>query len=199
MVNSEYAYYLRDRDGDGKTDKSNSTDVDSIRHATWDIVMAGGYFVTGFGTTYFGGNRDPGPFDVDVAKNDVWEDDLRHVRSFFADLEWWRLQPSDELITAEVERGPDRSLKWLALPPAVAYWALADPGRLYLVYVRGHAGRFNLSLGSRPGGKLRDLAIRSPHGPVRRRRSAHRPNDGCVGSAGQEGLGVCRQSQEVTP
>ena len=61
VVNGEYGYYLRDQDGNEIPDKSNSTSLKSIRFASWDIVMAGGYFVTGFGTTYFGGYRDPAP------------------------------------------------------------------------------------------------------------------------------------------
>ena len=73
VVNSEYGYFLRDQSGDGVPDKDNSTSAAAMRHATWDIIMAGGYVVTGFGTTYFGGHRDPGPFDLDAKKNDVWE------------------------------------------------------------------------------------------------------------------------------
>ena len=83
VVNSEYGYFLRDQSGDGVPDKDNSTSADAMRHATWDIVMAGGYVVTGFGTTYFGGNRDPGPFDLDARKNDVWEAQLGHLRRVF--------------------------------------------------------------------------------------------------------------------
>ncbi len=50
VVNSEYGYHLRDQDGDGVPDKDNSTSLEAIRHATWDVVMAGGYVVTGFET-----------------------------------------------------------------------------------------------------------------------------------------------------
>ena len=53
--------------------------VEAMRHATWDIVMAGGYFVTGFGATYFGGGRDPGVFQVAAAKHRDWEQQIRHV------------------------------------------------------------------------------------------------------------------------
>lgn len=49
VVNAEYGYFLRDQNGDGVPDKDNSTSLESMRHATWDIVMAGGYVVTGFG------------------------------------------------------------------------------------------------------------------------------------------------------
>ena len=34
VVNSEYAYYLRDQDEDGMCDKQNSASLDEIRHAT---------------------------------------------------------------------------------------------------------------------------------------------------------------------
>jgi hypothetical protein len=59
-VNSEYGYFLRDQSGDSVPDKDNSTSARQC-HASWDIAMAGGYIVTGFGTTYFGSSRDPGP------------------------------------------------------------------------------------------------------------------------------------------
>ncbi|MCP5115045.1 MAG: DUF4038 domain-containing protein, partial [bacterium] len=99
VVNSEYGYYLRDSDGDGAPDKSNSFNADDMRHASWDIVTAGGYLVTGFGTTYFGGHRDPGPFDVDTPRNDDWEEQIGHIRRFLTALDWWRFIPADELIS----------------------------------------------------------------------------------------------------
>jgi hypothetical protein len=137
VVNSEYGYYLRDQNGDGVPDKDNSTSLESMRHATWDILMAGAYAVTGFGTTYFGGHRDPGPFDVDAAKNTEWERQVGVLARFFTNLEWWKLEPQDELLRSPAPRGPDtRHLQRLA-PPAAAYWALAEPGRQYVVYVRG--------------------------------------------------------------
>ena len=61
VVNSEYAYYLRDADEDGVVDKHNSQRLDVTRHATWDIVMGGGYAVSGFGSTYMGGLRKQMP------------------------------------------------------------------------------------------------------------------------------------------
>lgn len=132
VVNSEYAYYLRDANGDGVVDKKNSATLEEIRHATWDIVMAGGYFVTGWGTTYFGGQRDPGPFNPDDPKNDVWEDDVQHIRTFFTDLEWWTLEPSDGLVSG----------------PGTEY-ALAELGQQYVAYTRDGNG-VNLSLGNVP-------------------------------------------------
>ena len=107
VVNSEYAYYLRDQAGDGICDKQNSADIDTIRHSTWDIVMAGGYFITGWGNTYFGGNRNPKPFDVDAPEDDDWEDQVQHVIGFFKDVIWWKLRSNDDLIVADVPRGED--------------------------------------------------------------------------------------------
>jgi hypothetical protein len=96
VVNSEYGYHLRDQSGDGVPDKDNSTSTTAIRRSSWDIVMAGGYLVTGFGTTYFGGNRDPGPFNLDASKNDEWEQQIGYIRQSFADLEYWKLAKGDQ-------------------------------------------------------------------------------------------------------
>ena len=161
VVNSEYGYFLRDRDGDGLVDKDNSFDVDSIRHASWDVAMAGGYLVTGFGTTYFGGNRDPGPFDLNAAKNDPWEEQIQHLREFFTSLEWWKLEPHDELIKGPFERDGDgrsrtekngRRVSVIA-PPKRTYWLLADPGKTYVAYVRGGEGPFEISVPTSRSGK----------------------------------------------
>ena len=98
VVNAEYGYYLRDQNGDGIPDKDNGTSLESMRHATWDIVMAGANVVTGFGTTYFGGHRDPGPFDLDAAKNKEWEKQVGVLAQLFTSLEWWTLEPHDDLV-----------------------------------------------------------------------------------------------------
>jgi hypothetical protein len=147
VVNSEYGYYLRDRDGDGVPDKDNSTSLAAIRHATWDIVMAGGYAVTGFGTTYFGGNRDPGPFDLDAEKNDAWEAQLGHLRRVLTGCQWWKLEPHDERLQCVTPRGRDRSELKMIAPPAATYWCLAEPGQQYVVYVRGVTQPLRLQLG----------------------------------------------------
>ncbi len=161
VVNSEYGYFLRDRDGDGLVDKSNSFDLESIRHASWDIAMAGGYLVTGFGTTYFGGNRDPGPFDLHAKKNDPWEKEIQHLRSFFANLEWWKLEPHDELIKGPFERDGDGAKRAegkgpkvsVIAPPKRTYWLLADPGKTYVAYVRGGEGPWEIALGDSGAGE----------------------------------------------
>jgi hypothetical protein len=137
VVNSEYGYHLRDQSGDGIPDKDNSTSLAAIRNATWDIVMAGGYVVTGFGTTYLGGGRDPGPFDLTAAKNKAWEEQIGHIQAIFGQMEWWKLQPHDELLSCQTPRGKDsREFNHIA-PPHETYWCLAEPGRQYLIYARG--------------------------------------------------------------
>ncbi|MGH8248989.1 MAG: hypothetical protein ACREUU_21490, partial [Gammaproteobacteria bacterium] len=154
VVNSEYGYHLRDQNGDGIPDKDNSTSLESIRHATWDIVMAGGYAVTGFGTTYFGGNRDPGSFDIEAGKNKPWEAQIGYIKQLFAGMEWWRLQPHDELLRCATPRGADtRQLERLA-PPATTYWCLAEPGKQYALYARGLKESIALSVGD-GGARLR--------------------------------------------
>jgi len=147
VVNAEYGYHLRDQTGDGVPDKDNSTSLEAIRHATWDIVMAGGYVVTGFGTTYFGGNRDPGPFDLDAAKNKPWEAQIGYIKKAFTGLDWWKLASHDELLKCSKARGNDRHELNHIAPPVTTYWCLAEPGKQYILYARGLAQSLELSLG----------------------------------------------------
>jgi hypothetical protein len=160
VVNSEYGYFLRDQDGDGKPDKANSYSVDDMRMASWDIAMAGGYLVTGFGTTYFGGRRDPGPFDLNAPKNRAWEEQIGNLKKFFEGFEWWKLVPSDQLLSSPAERSADfeepaQTGRGRDLHPAkTTYWALSEPGRTYIAYVRGVTGPVRLDLAAR-GGKFR--------------------------------------------
>ncbi|MCC6859042.1 MAG: DUF4038 domain-containing protein [Bryobacterales bacterium] len=154
VVNSEYGYLLRDADGDGRPDKDNSYTTEDMRFASWDIAMAGAYLVTGFGTTYFAGHRDPGPFDVDTARNDEWEAQAGHLRRFFGALAWWKLVPADALLSAKEPRGADRPFERGGKPvgvrpPDTAYWALAAPGETYVVYVRGIRAPVTLETGAR--------------------------------------------------
>ncbi len=131
VVNAEYGYYLRDQNGDGVVDKPNSASLSEIRHATWDIAMAGGGFVTGFGTTYYGGVRDPGPFDVDAPKNDDWEEDVQWIKKFFTGHEWWKLVPADSSMTGKGTK-----------------YVLREISRQYLAYVRDGGGGVRLNLGA---------------------------------------------------
>jgi len=151
VVNSEYGYFLRDSNFDGVVDKNNSFSADSMRHATWDIIMAGGYPVTGYGTTYMGGNRDEGPFNVDDPRNDIWERQYHVPQRFLSRLEWWKLQPQDDWISSSTPRSSDRNVRLgsrtLLAPPKTAYWLLAEPGTQYVVYVRGLKDEVTIDLG----------------------------------------------------
>jgi hypothetical protein len=124
VVDAEYAYYLRDQDYDGIVDKPHSHTRDSFRRASWAIVMGGGYFVTGFGTTYFGGRREVGPFLVDNPRHKDAVSDLDHLHKFFTSLPWWQLEPHDEQVTAN---------------GGYAY-CQAEAGKTYAIYVAGGKG-----------------------------------------------------------
>lgn len=146
LVNSEYGYYLRDSSGNGKVDKHNSFGPEDMRFATWDIIMAGAYPITGYGTTYMGGHRDPGPFNPDDPRNDVWARHYHLAQAFLADLEWWKLQPRDDKLSCAQARSSDRQVRvrmsptrtrTVRRPSLAAYWLLADTGRSYVVYARG--------------------------------------------------------------
>jgi hypothetical protein len=133
VVNGEYAYYLRDIDGDGLYDKPNSATLEQIRVASWEIVMAGGYFVTGWGNTYAGGRKDPREFEPEHPKNDPWEEDAGHIPAFFNDMEWWKLQPGNDLV-----KGGGTG------------YCLAEIGRRYVVYARGAREPWSLDTGGAP-------------------------------------------------
>jgi hypothetical protein len=156
IVNSEYGYYLRDSDYDGQVDKHNSFTADDMRHATWDIVMAGGYPITGYATTYMGGHREKGPFNVDDPRNDIWERQYHIAQRFFNELEWWKLQPHDDWLNCPTARSSDRevrlgragSKRTLRRPPKTTYWLLAEPGKQYVVYVRGLTKEVTVELNS---------------------------------------------------
>lgn len=117
--------------------------------------MAGGYVVTGFGTTYFGGNRDPGPFDIAANKNDDWEKQIGLINRYFVGLDWWRLQPHDELLACATPRDRDGRQLGRIAPPATTYWMLADPGRHYVAYARGLTSELTLDLGRYSAGQYR--------------------------------------------
>ncbi|MBA2564136.1 MAG: DUF4038 domain-containing protein [Gemmatimonadetes bacterium] len=155
VVNVEYAYFLRDltRPPNGVVDKDNSFTLADVRAASWDIAMAGGYFVTGWNGTYFGGVRGSGRFNPRAPAAAPWDDDVQHLRELFAEsgLEWWKLEPADALLTSGVARGKDVPIQnsdgRFVAPPRRTFWALAERGRQYVAYVRGHDGPHTLSLG----------------------------------------------------
>ncbi len=150
VVNGEYAYYLRDMSSDRSywrepvpgVDKQHSHTRDSFRRASWVLAMAGGYFVSGFGTTYFGGWRNAGPFDVDDPRNDPAESDLATLAALFRSLEWWRLMPADALV---------RTMEGQA-------YCLAELGCQYLVYAEG-AFSLELTLDGEPETRYEILRV----------------------------------------
>ena len=129
VINAEYAYFLRDSDGDGVVDKPNSATIEEFRHASWDIVMAGGYFVTGFGSTYLGGRRDPGLFNVNASRNDPAEVELGLIFEFFNSFEWWKFQPLADPFNGS----------------GIKY-CLSDFDSNYVVYIRNTASPVHLQL-----------------------------------------------------
>ena len=143
VVNAEYGYYLRDQDLDGKVDKQHSQTRESFRQATWMMPMAGAYFVTGFGTTYFGGHRDTGIFNPDAEQNLPAEADLQNVRTFFNALKWWQFEPVEGLARAD---GIDDK-------PAYAYCLRAGgPSGTHIVYVHQARGATLRPAAAGPGG-----------------------------------------------
>ena len=154
VVNSEYAYFLRDANGDGIVDKHHSYTIADIRHATWDIAMAGGYVVTGFGSTYMGGARHPTTFLPDDSANVPWIEQIQILQRCFTGLEWWKLEPHDELLTCATQRSAGRNRRvevndrqrTMNQTSATTYWCLAEPGKQYLLYARGLREAVNMKV-----------------------------------------------------
>ena len=140
VVNGEYGYYLRDLNGDGVVDKRNGSTPRTMRDASYDIAMAGGYFVTGFGSTYWGGYRDPGHFNPDNLKHQPWIEDAQHLRALFTGLEWWKLAPHDEYVSG-----------------AGTAYCLASPASQYVVYVRRAGTPIVLSMPRQSGNARFDV------------------------------------------
>jgi len=144
-----YGVYLLDGEG-GRS-------LDEMRHATWDVTMAGYNVVTAFASTYMGGANHPGPFGVDDPKNEPWIEQIQHVRELFMELApkdnmrggWRWVQPfgdnwgekfrGDELISCDRNRDAASSGE---RPPRVAHWGRGKPGfgHTGVIYVRGHRG-----------------------------------------------------------
>jgi hypothetical protein len=69
--------------------------------AAWVLSMGGGYFVTGFEKTYYGGEPWRGAkFDPDDERNVEVVSDLQNLKKFFEARMWWKLTPADSLVTA---------------------------------------------------------------------------------------------------
>jgi len=95
VINAEYGYYLRKF-------HSGLGNVGGMRHITWQIAMSGGYFVTGWGSTYFGGFRHHTSFGTEANPRNVeWEEQAIHVKNFFNSINWWEYEPVDSVVLTE--------------------------------------------------------------------------------------------------
>jgi len=100
VINGEYGYYLYKFYGN----------LSRMRQNTWKIAMAGGYFVTGWGSTYFGGVNHWTRFGTDAnPRNIEWGRQVVHIRDFFTGLDWWEYEPVDDLVLSK--RGKAYSMK----------------------------------------------------------------------------------------
>ena len=142
VVNGEYGYYLRDFDGDGKVDRLNGATAREMRDATYEIAMSGGYFVTGFGSTYWGGHRNLRGFEIDNPLNKPWEEQAQHIRKLFTSLQWWKLEPHHELL----RRLP--ALRGHSVTRHADFYCLAELGQQYVVYLGRPLGAVSLALGT---------------------------------------------------
>jgi hypothetical protein len=80
----------------------------------------------------------------------------------FTDLEWWKLAPHDELLSCETPRGKDRKELGQVAPPTTTYWCLAEPGRQYVVYLRGLKAPVSLKIeGSSKGWSMEQINPRT--------------------------------------
>ncbi|MCI0745904.1 MAG: DUF4038 domain-containing protein [Verrucomicrobia subdivision 3 bacterium] len=127
VLNSESGYeYLRGH----PTEKKQVHHTDKVRRSAWRIVCAGGYFAAGFHGTI--GHSDvwnridaPNHYTF-VVKDEGAAAQLAALHVFFSALPFWRMQPFPGVTGDAV--------------------ALAEPGRVYVVYLRrGGATRVDLS------------------------------------------------------
>jgi hypothetical protein len=96
--------------------------------------------------TYFGGRRDPGPFNPEDPRNEIWATQFATIKAFFTSTECWKLEPHDELLDSASPRGTDRQEHGQTPPPATTCWCLARPGVEYVIDVRGVKGPIKLPL-----------------------------------------------------
>jgi hypothetical protein len=126
VLNTESGYeYLRGH----PTGKKQVHHTDKVRRSAWRIVCAGGYFAAGFNGTIGHSdawNRiDPPNRYTFVVRDEGAAAQLTALHDFFANLPFWRLEPFNGVTGDAV--------------------ALADPGRVYVVYLP-HGGTASLDL-----------------------------------------------------
>jgi hypothetical protein len=133
-VLAEYAYVMKDAGA-----AHSLRNLDTARDKTWEVYMAGGYAVPGFGSTYRGGTRDVASFngneDGEADEEDTFAVYCGHLNSFFTSVDFTTLAPNDGLLSGGATR-----------------FCLADPGSTYLVYTRDSASSVSLSV---PPGRYR--------------------------------------------
>jgi hypothetical protein len=135
QVNEEYGY--EDHYPKWAQNYPEGASAEGMRRTAWEIYMAGGYQTTGEtarrGTGYWpdtGGGWVNGRGDDSM----VMLRGYAHAVTFFTSFDWWKTEPHDEL----VDQGN---------------YCLADPGRLFAVYLpRG--GKVAVRLG---GGRYHAL------------------------------------------
>jgi Protein of unknown function (DUF4038)/Domain of unknown function (DUF5060)/Zinc carboxypeptidase/Putative collagen-binding domain of a collagenase len=127
VLNTENGYeYLRGN----PTGKKQVHHTDKVRHSSWRIVCAGGYFAAGFHGTL--GHSDawnridaPNHYPF-IVKDEGAAANLRFLYDFFTALPFWRMHPFNG-VTDDVV-------------------ALAEPGNIYVVYLpKGGATTIDLS------------------------------------------------------
>ena len=127
QVNEEYGY--EDHYPDWAPYKAPAASADANRRAAWEMTMAGCYQTTGEtakrGT---GMGPDTGGGWVNGRGDDTMMmlKGYAHMVRFFTGFEWWKTEPHDELVNNGA-------------------FCLAEPGRLYVVYLP-HGGNVTLKL-----------------------------------------------------
>lgn len=135
VVFSEYGYYMCDRDSNGQVDHVYEI-MPWTRRMAWNIAMAGGYFITGYGATVLGGLRDDWAFtNMDDPKYDDWEQQVGYIKTFFENLDYWRLTPNDALITSG----------------SGTHHLLYEDDSVYVVYAYLEGSSFQVNLSSAAG------------------------------------------------
>jgi hypothetical protein len=125
-VLAEYAYIMKDA---GST--HNLRNLQTAREKTWDIYMAGGYPVPGFGSTYRGGLRDVATFNGDEDGEADDEDRFAaycgYIKDVFTSVDFTLLSPVTDILDGESTR-----------------YCLANPGQAYIVYTHGSSSAVTL-------------------------------------------------------
>ncbi len=131
VLNTENGYeYLRGQ----PTEKKQVHHTDKVRHSSWRIVCAGGYFAAGFNGTI--GHNDiwnridaPNRYAF-IVKDEGAAGQLAMLYDFFAALPFWRMQPFEQVTGDAV--------------------SLAEPGEVYVVYLP-NGGKVCVDLSAAPG------------------------------------------------